>query len=143
MSAFLFSVDVVLWTFLREFVHAMCPLLHAWVGVLRAGGLGEVDAFLSGEAQFALFVFNDASREADSRRVERAVFDVSDYDITDVQRRRAEEWGSVLSLYFFFLSLSHPSGTLFRKKGGSDRQRRRGKDSIFGQRTRMLFFFFL
>ncbi|KAI4826624.1 hypothetical protein KUCAC02_030063 [Chaenocephalus aceratus] len=39
--------------------------------------------------------FNDASREADSRRVERTAFDVSDYDITDVQPRRAEEWGSV------------------------------------------------
>lgn len=51
---------------------------------------GSFDAFLSGPAQFALFVFNDASREADSRRVERAAFDVSDYDITDVQRRSGD-----------------------------------------------------
>lgn len=56
---------------------------------------------LSARAQFALLVFNDASREADSRRVERTAFDVSDYDITDVQPRRAEEWGSVLSVFFF------------------------------------------
>lgn len=77
--------------------------------------LGSFDASLSGLAQFALFVFNDASREADSRRVERTAFDVSDYDITDVQPRRAEEWGSVLSIFFFF---SLPSGILFRKKGG-------------------------
>ena len=62
--------------------------------------------------------FNDASREADSRRVERTAFDVSDYDITDVQPRRAEEWGSVLSVFFFLL----PRGILFRKKeGGRDR----------------------
>jgi len=64
--------------------------------------LGSFDASLSGMAQFALFVFNDASREADSRRVERTAFDVSDYDITDVQPRRAEEWGSVLSIFFHF-----------------------------------------
>lgn len=87
---------------------------------------GSLGAFLSCLAQFALFVFNDASREADSRRVERAAFDVSDYDITDVQPRRAEEWGSALSLFsfsfFFFTHIHpHPSGTLFREKGGRDR----------------------
>ena len=70
---------------------------------------GSFDASLSGLARFALFVFNDASREADSRRVERTAFDVSDYDITDVQPRRAEEWGSVLSVFpfFFFFLLFH------------------------------------
>lgn len=68
---------------------------------VRMRTLGSFDASLSGLAQFALFVFNDASREADSRRVERTAFDVSDYDITDVQPRRAEEWGSVLSVFFF------------------------------------------
>lgn len=83
---------------------------------------GRFDAFLSGPAPFALFVFNDASREADSRRVERAAFDVSDYDITDVERRSGDPRSPVSP------SLSHPSGTLFRKKGGRDRQRRRGKD---------------
>lgn len=61
--------------------------------------------FLSGLARFALFVFNDASREADSRRVESAAFDVSDYDITDVQPRRAEEWGSMLSVFCFFFHI--------------------------------------
>lgn len=70
--------------------------------------LGSFDASPSGPAQFALFVFNDASREADSRRVERTAFDVSDYDITDVQPRRAGEWGSVLAVFFFSLAL--PSG---------------------------------
>lgn len=65
---------------------------------------GSFDAFLSGPARFALFVFNDASREADSHRVERTAFDVSDYDITDVQSRRAEEWGSVLAFFFFFFT---------------------------------------
>lgn len=45
---------------------------------------------------------------------------MSDYDITDVQPRRAEEWRSVLSVFFFLFS--HPSGILFRKKeGGRDR----------------------
>lgn len=101
---------------------------------VRACALGSLGAFLSCLAQFALFVFNDASREADSRRVERAAFDVSDYDITDVQPRRAEEWGSAFSLFsfsFFFFTLihPHPSGTLFREKGGRDRgseKRKRG-----------------
>lgn len=73
--------------------------LHTCVSVVHTSSsacghicvLGSFDASLSGLAQFALFVFNDASREADSRRVERAAFDVSDYDITDVQSRRAEE----------------------------------------------------
>lgn len=55
----------------------------------RACG-GRFDAFLSGAAPFAPLVFNDASREADSRRVERAAFDVSDYDITDVERRSGD-----------------------------------------------------
>lgn len=62
--------------------------------------------------------FNDASREADSRRVERTAFDVSDYDITDVQPRRAEEWGSVLSV-FSFTSQWH----IIQKEGGRERQR--------------------
>lgn len=87
--------------------------------------LGSFDAFLSGLARFALFVFNDASREADSRRVERTAFDVSDYDITDVQSRRAEEWGSVLSVFF-----SLPSGILFRKK------EREGETETQGERRR-------
>lgn len=56
----------------------------------RACVRGRFDAFLSGPAPFALLVFNDASREADSRRVERAAFDVSDYDITDVERRSGD-----------------------------------------------------
>lgn len=94
---------------------------------------GSFDASLSGPAPFALFVFNDASREADSRRVERTAFDVSDYDITDVQQRRAEEWGSVLSVFFFFSSffLSLPSGILFWKKkreGEAERERERKKE---------------
>lgn len=59
--------------------------------LLLACVFGSFDAFLSGPARFALFVFNDASREVDSRHVERAAFDVSDYDITDVQLKRAEE----------------------------------------------------
>lgn len=83
---------------------------------------GSFDAFLSGPAQFAPFVFNDASREADSRRVERAAFDVSDYDITDVQRRSGDPCAPI------FFSLSHPGGTLFRTEGGRNRQRRRGND---------------
>lgn len=97
-------------------------VLGMWVHLRVVPGLwcaeGSFDAFLSGPARFALFVFNDASREADSRRVERTAFDVSDYDITDVQSRRAEEWGSVLS--FFFLLL--PSGILFRERreGGTE-----------------------
>lgn len=78
---------------------------------------GSFDASLSGLARFALFVFNDASREADSRRVERIAFDVSDYDITDVQPRRAEEWGSVLSV--FFTSQWH----IIQKERGRERQR--------------------
>lgn len=61
---------------------------------------GSFDAFLSGPAQFALFVFNDASREADSRRVERAAFDVSDYDITDVERRSGDLRSPIFSLPF-------------------------------------------
>lgn len=55
--------------------------------------------FCQAPAQFALFVFNDASREADSRRVERAAFDVSDYDITDVQRRSGDPRAP--SFFFF------------------------------------------
>lgn len=43
----------------------------------------------------------------------RAAFDVSDYDITDLQLRRAEELGSVLPFFFFF---KLPTGILFRKK---------------------------
>lgn len=104
-----------------------CARLACVCACVRACALGSFDASLSGLARFALFVFNDASREADSRRVERAAFDVSDYDITDVQPRRAEEWGSVLSVFFFSL----PSGILFRKKeGGRDRdtQRERRRD---------------
>lgn len=83
--------------------------------------LGSFDAFLSGLARFALFVFNDASREADSRRVERTAFDVSDYDITDVQSRRAEEWGSVLSVFFFFFLTSQ--WHIIQKERGRERQR--------------------
>lgn len=83
---------------------SMCMHLsaHAPFACTRMCAWGSFDASLSGLARFALFVFNDASREADSRRVERTAFDVSDYDITDVQPRRAEEWGSVLSVFFFF-----------------------------------------
>lgn len=66
---------------------------------------GSFDAFLSGPAQFALFVFNDASREADSRRVERAAFDVSDYDITDVQRRSGDPCSAIF--FFSFTSQWH------------------------------------
>lgn len=82
--------------------------------------------FLSCLAQFALFVFNDASREADSRRVERAAFDVSDYDITDVQPRRAEEWGSALSLFSFSVFFCpYPSASQWhviqKDKGGRDK----------------------
>lgn len=76
---------------------------------VRMCTLGSFDASLSALAQFALFVFNDASREADSRRVERTAFDVSDYDITDVQPRRAEEWGSVLSVFFFHFPVAYYS----------------------------------
>lgn len=97
--------------------------------------------FLSGLARFALFVFNDASREADSRRVESAAFDVSDYDITDVQPRRAEEWGSMLSVFCFFFS--HPSGTLFQKKeGGRYRvtHTHREREIKYLAKTRMRFF---
>lgn len=88
---------------------------------------GSFDAFLSGPARFALFVFNDASREADSRRVERTAFDVSDYDITDVQSRRAEEWGSVLAIFFFLTSQWHfiqKEGE--RREGGTETHGRRG-----------------
>lgn len=77
-------VDAVLSTYLCEFAHAR---VSARTPTLVRGSF---DAFLSGPAQFALFVFNDASREADSRRVERAAFDVSDYDITDVKRRSGD-----------------------------------------------------
>lgn len=83
--------------------------------------------FLSCLAQFALFVFNDASREADSRRVERAAFDVSDYDITDVQPRRAEEWGSTHSLFSFsvFFFRPYPPASQWhviqRDKGGRNK----------------------
>lgn len=111
----------------RAAVHLQFTGVHMHVCVHARGEV--LVRFLSCLAQFALFVFNDASREADSRRVERAAFDVSDYDITDVQPRRAEEWGSARSLFsfsvffFFFSSLihSHPSGTLFREiKDGKD-----------------------
>lgn len=100
--------------------------------------LGSFDAFLSGLARFALFVFNDASREADSRRVERAAFDVSDYDITDVQSRRAEEWGSVLSVFFFSSSQWH----IIQKERGRDRQRcrERGGEIKYLAKTRMRFY---
>lgn len=95
---------------------------------VRVCVLGSFDASLSGQAQFALFVFNDASREADSRRVERAAFDVSDYDITDVQPRRAEEWGSVLSVFFcccfFFTSQWH----IIQKERGREGERHREKE---------------
>lgn len=86
------------------------PVWFGMVKCARRRALGSFDAFLSGPARFALFVFNDASREADSRRVERTAFDVSDYDITDMQSRRVEEWGSVLRVFFFLLL---PSGILF------------------------------
>lgn len=88
--------------------------------------LGSFDAFLSGLARFALFVFNDASREADSRRVERAAFDVSDYDITDVQSRRAEEWGSVLSVFFFLFPVAYYSER--KREGQTEMQRERRRD---------------
>lgn len=106
----------------------VCVRTQPACACVRMCVLGSFDASLSGLARFALFVFNDASREADSRRVERTAFDVSDYDITDVQPRRAEEWGSVLSVFF---SLPLPSGILFRKKeGGRDRdtERERRRD---------------
>lgn len=95
---------------------------------------GSFDASLSGVAPFALFVFNDASREADSRRVERTAFDVSDYDITDVQPRRAEEWGSVLSVFFFFpTSQWH----IIQKEGGRERDRGRKREIKYLANTRM------
>ena len=110
----------------------VCVRVHAPARArVRVCASGSFDASLSGLARFALFVFNDASREADSRRVERTAFDVSDYDITDVQPRRAEEWGSVLSVFpfFFFFLLSLPSGILFRKKeGGRDRDIQRERE---------------
>lgn len=120
---------------------SMCMHLsaHAPFACTRMCAWGSFDASLSGLARFALFVFNDASREADSRRVERTAFDVSDYDITDVQPRRAEEWGSVLSVFFFF---SLPSGILFRKKeGGRDRDTHteRGGEIKYLAKTRMRF----
>lgn len=83
----------------RTAAHLQFISLHMLVCVHVRGEV--LVRFLSCLAQFALFVFNDASREADSRRVERTAFDVSDYDITDVQPRRAEEWGSALSLFSF------------------------------------------
>lgn len=46
---------------------------------LCQGSLGWVCSF-----------FNDASREVDSRHVEQKAFDVSDYDIIDVQCGREE-----------------------------------------------------
>lgn len=129
--------------FLIAHTHTWMP---AWRGVARRTrrwALGSFDAFLSGPAWFALFVFNDASREADSRRVERAAFDVSDYDITDVQSRRAEEWGSVLGVFFFFflLLLLLPSGILFREKGreGTETHGRRGGEIKYLAKTRMRF----
>lgn len=80
------SVDAGLCTYLCTHTCLRArPLLRP-----RACVRGRFDASLSGPAPFALFVFNDASREADSRRVERAAFDVSDYDITDVERRSGD-----------------------------------------------------
>lgn len=96
----------------RKHSRAPSPPAHVCV---RMCAQGSFDASLSGLAQFALFVFNDASREADSRRVERTAFDVSDYDITDVQPRRAEEWGSVLSIFFFHFPVAY---YLERKREG-------------------------
>lgn len=102
--------------------------------------LGSFDAFLSGLARFALFVFNDASREADSRRVERTAFDVSDYDITDVQSRRAEEWGSVLSVFFFFFfnfPVAYYSGR--KREGETETRGERGGEIKYLAKTRMRF----
>lgn len=90
--------------------------------------LGSFDAFLSGLARFALFVFNDASREADSRRVERTAFDVSDYDITDVQSRRAEEWGSVLSVFFFFFNFPVAYYSERKREGETETRGERRRD---------------
>lgn len=98
---------------------------------------GSFDASLSGLARFALFVFNDASREADSRRVERIAFDVSDYDITDVQPRRAEEWGSVLSV--FFTSQWHIIQKERKREGETETHRERGGEIKYLAKTRMRF----
>lgn len=94
------------------------------------------DASLSGLARFALFVFNDASREADSRRVERTAFDVSDYDITDVQPRRAEEWGSVLSVFFHFPVAYYSER---KREGDTETHRERGGEIKYLAKTRMRF----
>lgn len=94
---------------------------------------GRFDAFLSGPAPFALFVFNDASREADSRRVERAAFDVSDYDITDVERRSGDPHPPP-PLPPFHIPVAHYSE---RKEGEIDRG---GEGKIkYLARTRMRF----
>lgn len=64
--------------------------------------------------------FNDASREADSRRVERIAFDVSDYDITDVQREERRSGAPCfLFLFLFFPPIS--SGGFFQKKQERER----------------------
>lgn len=99
---------------------------------------GSFDASLSGLARFALFVFNDASREADSRRVERTAFDVSDYDITDVQPRRAEEWGSVLSVFFHF-PVAYYSERKMEGETETQRKREREGEIKYLAKTRMRF----
>lgn len=120
-------------TFLCEFVHARAS---ACTPTLAAACVrGSFDAFLAGPAQFALFVFNDASREADSRRVERAAFDVSDYDITDVQRRSGDPCAPVFFFFSFHIPVAHYSE---RKEGEIHRG---GEGTIkYLARKRMRFF---
>lgn len=65
--------------------------------------------------------FNDASREADSRRVERIAFDVSDYDITDVQREERRS-GAPRFLFLVFSPPQFPVADFSkRNKRGRDR----------------------
>lgn len=121
------------------FLHTHTPECLCGVArCTRQQALRSFDAFLSGPARFALFVFNDASREADSRRVERTAFDVSDYDITDVQLRRAEEWGSMLRVFSFLFLL--PSGILFREKEGRKEQRHMEGEIKYLAKARMRFY---
>lgn len=109
---YILSISLVyMIVYFSEFVHQhFCMYTHSSVHVHFC------QAWLSLLCSF----FNDASREADSRRVERTVFDVSDYDITDVQPRRVEEWGSMLSV---FTSQWHIIQK--RKEGEIDRERDR------------------